>query len=568
MIDLIIRNGLIVDGNGGEPYLADLAMADGRICDIGNVPETGTDEIDASGCIVTPGFVDIHTHYDGQATWSDTLEPSSWHGVTTAVIGNCGVGFAPCRSEDREALINVMEGVEDIPEAVMAKGLPWNWESFPEFLDALDARHWDIDIAAYVPHSPVRVYAMGQRGLDREPATAEDISRMTQLVTEALEAGAMGFATSRTMVHRRGDGEFIPSFHAASDELAAIARAVGRMGRGVLQMIPNLDSADYDLDITLLQRMATESGRPVTYSLAQWGSDRTGWKRTIETMRAFNATNDTHLRAQVYPRPMGIVFGLDTGYNPFSTCASYQPLVSLTLAERVAAMRTPELRTRLLAEDQDEARLEGMATLLRSFEDVYPLGETPDYEPTPDRSVAALARSRGLSALEMAYELLLEDNGKALLFAPFSNYCDGNLDASLEMITDDESLVGLGDGGAHYGLICDSSYPTTLLTHWTRDRQGERIALPLAIKTLSADNADFLGLLNRGRLEIGKKADINVINHASLRLHRPHAVYDLPGGGRRLMQEAEGYCATIVSGEIIRRHGVSTGLRPGRLVRG
>ncbi len=568
MIDLVIRGGTIVDGNGGTPFVADLAVSDGRITVIGEVAARGKEEIDAQGLIVTPGFVDIHTHYDGQVTWSDRLAPSSSHGVTTVVIGNCGVGFAPCRPGDRDALINVMEGVEDIPEAVMAKGLPWNWESFPDFLDALDARQWDIDVAAYVPHSPIRVYAMGQRGLDREPATAEDLERMASLVTEGIEAGAVGFATSRTMMHRTGDGEHIPSFHAASDELGAIAAAVGRTGRGVLQMIPNLDSADYDLDVGLLMRMAKESMLPVTYSLAQWGGDRTGWKRTMDLMRGYNEAHGTRLKAQVFPRPMGVVCGLETSFNPFSGCPAYAPLAALPLADRVAALRDPEMRAKLLAEEPDEAALEGMRALMRNFEGIYPLGSAPDYEPGQHRSVAALAEAKGIAPIEMAYDLLLEDEGHALLFAPFSNYCDGNLDAALEMMRDTESVIGLGDGGAHYGLISDSSYPTTLLAHWTRDRDGERVSLPWAIKALSADNADFLGLADRGRIAVGKKADINIIDHAGLQLHRPHIVYDLPGGGRRLVQDADGYRATIVSGAIIQRDGKPTGLRPGRLVRG
>ncbi len=568
MIDLVIRGGTIVDGNGGELFVADLAIAGGRIVAIGDVNDRGREEIDATGLLVTPGFVDIHTHYDGQATWSETLAPSSSHGVTTVVIGNCGVGFAPCRPGDRDALINVMEGVEDIPEAVMAQGLPWTWESFPEFLDSLEKRHWDIDVAAYVPHSPVRVYAMGQRGLDREPATADDVARMTAIVTEAIEAGAVGFATSRTMVHRRGDGAHIPSFHAAADELAAIATAVGRLGRGILQVIPNLDSADYDLDVGLLQRMAKESGRPVTYSLAQWGSDLTGWKRTIDRMRDYNAAHATALRAQVFPRPMGVVCGLDTSFNPFSACPSYASLEKLALADRVAAMRDPALRARLLSEEQSAAPLAGMGALMRNLSNTYPLGATPDYEPGADRSVAALAARRGVPPLEMAYDLLLEDDGRALLFVPFSNFHEGNLDAALEMMRDPESVIGLGDGGAHYGLICDSSYPTTMIAFWTRDRDGERVSLPWAVKALSADNADLLGFGDRGRLVGGLKADVNIIDHARIAMNRPRASYDLPGGGRRLVQDAEGYRATIVGGVVIQRDGRPTGARPGRLVRG
>jgi N-acyl-D-amino-acid deacylase len=565
--DLVIRGGTIVDGSGGDPFVGDVAVSGGRISAIGAIDARGFEEIDATGLLVTPGFVDIHTHYDGQVTWSDQLGPSSWHGVTTVVIGNCGVGFAPCRPTDREALISVMEGVEDIPEAVMAEGLPWNWESFPDFLDALDVRAWDIDVAAYVPHSPLRVYVMGQRGLDREPATADDIAQMASLVTEGIAAGAVGFATSRTTIHRRGDGEHIPSFHAASDELAAIAREVGKTGRGIVQMIPNLDTADYELDVGLLIRLARESGRPVTYSLAQWNGDPLGWERTMARMRESNEKSGTRLRAQVFPRPMGVVCGLDTSYHPFAFCPSFAPLAALPLAERVAAMRDPETRHRLLAEEPSDGD-EGMRALLRNLGGMYPLAAEPNYEPGADRHVAALAEAAGISPLEMAYDLLLEDDGRALLFAPFSNFSDGNLDAARTMMLDEDSVIGLGDGGAHYGLICDSSYPSTLLAHWTRDRAHGRIDLPRVVKALSADNAELLGLSDRGLLATGLKADINIIDHQNLRLRRPRVTHDLPGGGRRLVQDAEGYRATIVGGTIIQRDGHPTGARPGRLVRG
>ncbi|MEA3299260.1 MAG: amidohydrolase family protein [Pseudomonadota bacterium] len=565
--DLIIRNGTVVDGSGGPTTEADVAVRDGVIAAVApRIAGRGREEIDASGKLVTPGFVDVHTHYDGQVTWSEDLLQSSNHGVTTVVVGNCGVGFAPCRPGDRQALVNVMEGVEDIPEAVMAEGLPWNWETFPQYLDALDARHWDIDVAAYLPHSPLRVYVMGQRGLDREPATAEDIARMQALAEEAMAAGAVGFSTSRTMVHRRGDGEFIPSFHAATEELVAIASAVGGTGRGVVQMIPNLDTEDYDLDVDLLKRLAKGSGRPVTYSLAQWLADSTGWRKTLDAMGRFNAEEGTRLVAQVFPRPMGVIGGLETSVNPFSLCPSYQPIADLPLVERVRALRDPDLKRRLLGEQPADPR-NAMYLLLRNFDNIYRMDEVPDYEPDDTKSIAAMARARGISAIEMAYDLLLEDDGHALLFVPFANYVDRNLDATLGMIRDPNSVVGLGDGGAHYGLIADSSYTTTLLTHWTRDRPGERIGIPEAVKILAADTADLMGFRDRGRIAVGKKADINVIDHGALRLHRPRVVNDLPGGGRRMIQDADGYLATIVSGQIVHRAGVATGARPGRLVR-
>ena len=380
--DLIIRNGTIVDGSGGEPYRGDVAVVGGHIAAIGDIRTHGREELDATGLHVTPGFVDVHTHYDGQITWSDTLVPSSAHGVTTVVAGNCGVGFAPCRPGDRAALVNVMQGVEDIPEAVMSEGLPWNWETFPDYLDSLAVRRWDVDVALYLPHSPLRVYVMGQRGLDREPATAADIERMQALVEEAMAAGAVGFSTSRTLVHRRGDGEFIPSFQADAEELAGIACAVGRSGRGVVQMIPNLDSKDYKGDVELLIRMAKVSGRPVTYSLAQWLRDTSGWRKTLDIMGRSSAADGTRLVAQVFPRPMAVLGGLDTSVNPFSLCPSYARLEPLPLAERVAAMRDRSTRDRLL-KDPPADPANPMYLLMRDFENIYPMDRAPNTNPIP-----------------------------------------------------------------------------------------------------------------------------------------------------------------------------------------
>ncbi|WP_449472919.1 N-acyl-D-amino-acid deacylase family protein [Sphingobium chungangianum] len=564
--DLVIRGGTIVDGQGGEPFEADIAIVDGRIAAIGAVVGPGRQEIDARSLLVMPGFVDVHTHYDGQVTWSDTLVPSAEHGVTTVVIGNCGVGFAPCRPADREALVNVMEGVEDIPETVMATGLPWNWETFPDYLASLEARAWDVDVAAYIPHSPLRVYAMGKRGLDREPATAEDIARMQQLVEEGMAAGALGFATSRSLVHRRGDGAFIPSFQADSDELTAIAHSVGKSGRGVLQMIPNLDTADWSGDIELMKRMSHSSGRPLTYSLAQWSTDLQGWRRTMDAFAEHNGSGAAPIMAQVFPRPMGAMCGLSTSANAFSHCASYRAIADLPLEEKVAIMRDPAFRARLIVEEPDETPTP-LHRLLRTWDNIYLLGAIPDYEPKPERSIAALATARGVEPVALVYDLMLEQDGHALILMPFSNYAEKSLDPALTMMRDPHSIVGLGDGGAHYGIICDASYPTTLLSYWTRDRAGERLSIPVAVKALSADNADFLGLKDRGRLAVGMKADINVIDHAALTLYAPYVVHDLPGGGRRLAQHATGYRATIVSGVITRRDGADTGARPGRLVR-
>ena len=442
----------------------------------------------------------------------------------------------------------------------------WNWESFPDYLKSLEARAWDADVGAYIPHSPLRVYAMGQRGLDREPATAADVARMAQLVAEGMAAGALGFATSRSLVHRRGDGAFIPSFQADSDELVAIARSVGDAGRGVLQMIPNLDTADWASDLDLMKRMTSTSGRPLTYSLAQWSTDPQGWRRTMDALAEHNRSGAAPVLAQVFPRPMGAMCGLSTSANAFSHCASYRAIADRPLAEKVAIMRDPAFRALLIAEEPDETPTP-LHRLLRTWDNIYPLGAEPDYEPSPDQSIAALAGQRGVSPVELVYDLMLEQDGHALILMPFSNYAERSLNPALAMMRDPYSIVGLGDGGAHYGIICDASYPTTMLAYWTRDRAGEQLTIPAAVKALSADNADFLGLRDRGRLKPGLKADINLIDHGALHLHAPHVVHDLPGGGRRLAQQATGYRATMVSGVITRRDGADTGARPGRLIR-
>jgi N-acyl-D-aspartate/D-glutamate deacylase len=564
--DLLIRRGLVVDGSGAEPRTADVAIRSDRIVAVGDDMPPAREEMDASGLLVTPGFVDVHTHYDGQATWSRQMSPSSGHGVTTVVIGNCGVGFAPCRAEDRRALVKVMEGVEDIPEAVMAEGLPWTWETFPQYLDALASRSWDVDIAAYIPHSPLRVYAMGQRGLDRELATDADIVRMAALVSEGMAAGAVGFATSRTNNHRTGDGAFIPSYEADSLELEAIAAAVGRSGRGLVQMVPDLGGPGWRRELDLLVRLAETSRRPVTFSLAQSHDDSTIWRTTLDRVADANARLGTRLAPQVFPRAMGVVTGLSASVHSFCLCESYVALAGLPLPDRVAAMRDPAVRARLLSEPPSDAR-NPLFRLVRDFDRMYPMGRYPDYEPAASSSVAARAADRGVSPLALTYDLLLEDDGLALLYLPFSNYADHDLDAVRAMMIDENSILGLGDGGAHYGLICDASYPTTLLAHWTRDRADDRLPLAWAIKALSADTARLMGFHDRGRIAPGLKADINLIDHGALTLSRPRVIQDLPGGGCRLVQDADGYRLTMVGGTIVRRDGLATGAAPGRLVR-
>ena len=564
--DLVVRGGLIVDGSGGDPFTADIGVRDGRIAAIGTVSGAGAEEIDATGKLVTPGFVDIHTHYDGQAIWSRQLNPSSSHGVTTVVIGNCGVGFAPCRPADHDLLIKVMEGVEDIPGVVMAEGLPWNWETFPEYLDALEAQPRDIDVAAYLPHSPLRVYAMGARGAGREPATADDLAKMRALAREAIEAGAVGFATSRQFIHRTKAGEQIPTFDAAQAELEAIAAGLTDAGAGVVQMVLNTPNQSWESELERLRDMVHKSGRPATFTL---GASNTGpesvWKDALSAVDRANDAGDT-ITAQIFPRPIGMVTGHELTVNPFCLCPTYQALSSLPFDARIAELRKPEVRARILADQP--ATGHPLAVIGRSWEWMFPFGDPPNYEPPLETSIAAQARAKGVPPEDIAYDLLLEKDGRAMLYVALGNYQDGKLDAVLDMMKHPHTVVGLGDGGAHYGVICDASYPTFMLTYWTRDRQGERMSLASAVRALAHEPARTLGLNDRGLIKTGYKADLNVIDYDRLALHAPEIKFDLPAGGRRLDQGATGYDATIVSGRVIRAVDQPTGNLPGRLVRG
>jgi len=564
--DLVIRGGVVVDGSGAPAFEADVAIADGRIAAVGKVTVAGTEEIDAKGKLVTPGFVDIHTHYDGQAVWSDRLAPSSSHGVTTAVGGNCGVGFAPCRPGDREMLVSLMEGFEDIPEVVMTEGLTWDWETYPEYLQAIEKRPHDIDFASQIPHSAVRVYVMGQRGADREPATEDDLKKMQALVREAIGAGALGFATSRLVIHKTGRGDPIPTYQAAEAELEAMALALKDAGRGVLQAVFGTPGRTFEDEIDLLSRLTRLSGRPASFSMAQSNENPEAWRGAMQRLREANEKGPP-IRAQVFPRPIGVVLGFDLSVNPFSLCPSYQPLAKLPFAERIAALRDPQMRARLLVEEPGDALIP-LARMGRRFEFIWPLGDPPNYEPSKEDSVAAQARRRGIHPAELAYDLLLENDGRGLLLAALANYGSGSLDPIHALITDPNSVLGLGDGGAHYGMICDSSYPTFVLQHWTRDRKGERLSLEQAIKSLTADPAKTVGLLDRGVISAGRKADLNIIDYDRIRLAKPKVLYDLPAGGRRVTQDAQGYEALIVAGQVVSREGEPTGALPGRLVRG
>jgi N-acyl-D-aspartate/D-glutamate deacylase len=563
--ELVIRGGTIVDGTGNAPFAGDVAVASGHVLAVGDLADIdteGAEVVEARGCIVTPGFVDIHTHYDGQAIWSDRLAPSSLHGVTTVVVGNCGVGFAPCAKADHEVLIQLMEGVEDIPGAVMAEGLAWNWETFSEYLDALEARPRDIDLAAYLPHSPLRVYVMGQRAVDREAATEQDLVRMRALVREAMDAGAVGCATSRLFIHRTSDGALIPTYDADERELDALASGMADAGGGLLQLVPNLVGGDHAGEIALIARVAERAGVPATFTSGV-GLDPAQVTTPLDAARA----RGLDLTAQIFPRPIGMVVGLGLSWNPFSFCPSFEPLASLPAGERAERMRDPLVRAALLAEEPDFTEFP-LARQARMFERMFPLREGFDYEPDAAGSIAATAARAGVSAAECAYDALLEDGGEAMMFVAMGNYMTGSLDPIRLMMDHPGMILGLGDGGAHYGMICDASFPTTLLAHWVRDRARGRLPVERAVQALSRRPAEVVGLLDRGLLASGYKADINVIALDEVRLHKPVVAHDLPAGGRRLMQTASGYRATIVSGRVVYRDGEATAALPGRLVRG
>ncbi|MGA0602830.1 N-acyl-D-amino-acid deacylase family protein [Caulobacter sp. KR2-114] len=565
--DLIVRGGEIHDGLGGDPKVADLAIRDGRIAAIGVIPGTGRSELDARGKIVTPGFIDVHTHYDGQATWETQMAPSSNHGVTSVVIGNCGVGFAPCRPDERDMLVKLMEGVEDVPEVVMNEGLPWNWETFPEYLDALERREFDVDVAAQLPHSALRVFVMGARGARREPPTAADLASMRQLTAEAVRAGAIGVSTSRNILHRTRAGELAPSLHSEEAELAALAAGLRDAGAGVYQLIPQVFE-DAEQEFELMRRLAETAQRPLSFSLLQMATgDPDAWRKTLALLKRAN-DEGVSMTAQVFPRPVGFLFGLDLSFHPFSLHPSFRPLAELPLAEKVRAMRDPQVRARLLSEHPEDANPVFLATV-ENFRFAVPMGDPPNYEPDLEDQMQRKAKKRGLSVAEYAYDLLLENEGRSIFFMPAANYRDGNLDAVREMAASPYTVLGLGDGGAHYGLICDASYPTFILQDWVRDARPERkIALPVAIRALTSEPAQLVGLNDRGRLAVGYKGDVNVIDLDRLQLHAPTVVRDLPAGGRRLRQRADGYAATIVAGQVTYRDGIHTGALPGRLVRG
>jgi N-acyl-D-aspartate/D-glutamate deacylase len=561
MADLILRNGNLVDGSGAPPRMADVVVDGGRITDVvpaGTAPTSGTSEVlDADGALVTPGFVDIHTHYDGQATWDNRLAPSSWHGVTTVVMGNCGVGFAPVRATDHDALIELMEGVEDIPGAALHEGVSFDWESFPEYLDAIERLDHDIDVAAQVPHGAVRLYVMGQRGADRDDATDEEIAEMGRLVADAVRAGAVGFTTSRTLNHRTSTGDWTPTLTAAEAELVGIAEAMGETGAGVVELIS--DFPDGYAEFERFRHMVERSGRPLTVSLAQRRSSND--YRGLLSMLEQAAADGLPIKGQVATRPIGVLFGLQATFSPFSANPEYQRIADLPLEERLSLLLDPAMRARVIAAERPED--------IARFDTLFELGDPPDYEQPGDRTIGAQARAAGRAPAELAYDAMVADGGTGFLYFPFANYIDNDFEAIGEMLRHPQTLIGLGDGGAHVGTICDGSNPTTMLTHWVRDRtRGERIELPWAVQALTRRNAEAVGMLDRGLVAPGYKADLNVIDLDGLRLHPPEMHFDLPAGGKRLLQRVDGYVAAVVSGQVTYRDGAPTDALPGRLVRG
>jgi len=569
--DLVIRGGTVIDGSGAAPRVADVAIDGDRIAAVGAAIGEGAREIDATGLLVTPGWVDIHTHYDGQVTWDTHLTPSGWNGVTTVVMGNCGVGFAPVRPGQQDYLIQLMEGVEDIPGTALAEGIDWCWESFPEYLDAIEKHPHAIDFAAQVPHGALRTYVMGERGAKNEKATPEDIDAMTELVREGLEAGALGFSTSRTILHRAKDGELVPGTTASEDELLGIGRALGEVGHGVFQIASDLLPPEPELQ--WMRKLTRETGRPVSFACQQNSKVPTQWREMLEECER-EAEAGGRITPQVAQRPAGLLFGFETTLHPFIFVSKYQALAGLPMAERAKRLADPEVRASILADVPDLSHVKGVVGLVaHGFRQQFPLCSGPggalDYEPGPEHSIAAIAEREGRSPYEVAYDVMLEDDCKRFIYLPLLDYTDGSFDNMREMMTHPLTVFGLSDGGAHCGMVCDASIPTYLLTHWARDRvRGERIPVEQLVSKQTKQTAAFFGMEDRGVLAPGMKADVNVIDFDALTIHPPEVAYDLPGESRRIVQQIDGYRYTVCSGEVIYEDGEPTGALPGKLIRG
>ena len=569
MLDLLIKGGTVIDGTGAKGYIADVAITGGKILEVGKVTDPARETINANGLLVTPGWVDVHTHYDGQATWDQLITPSFWHGVTTVVMGNCGVGFAPVAPDKHEWLIGLMEGVEDIPHAALSEGISWGWESFPEYLDALERQERVIDVGAQMPHHALRVYVMGERAIRHEAATAEDIKVMAKLTEEALLAGAFGFTTSRTDSHKTTSGDFVPGRYSETEELIGIGRSLGKVGRGAFGMISDFE--DEEAEFKWMRELGAEIRRPIWFLLTDRSHDPERWKRLMVGAKISKAQGAS-ITAQIAGRSVGLILGLTTSLTPFSVRSSFNALENLSQEDKLAKLRDPVVRSIILKEEVSADLLSILPPLTQAiatrWDRMYPLGDPPNYEPTADQSVQALAGKEGKSPEEFAYDYLTGGDGNRKFLFPVTNYVSGDLEPVREMLADPDTLLGLSDGGAHVGLISDASVPSFMLSHWGRDRsRGAKFAVEWLVKRQTSETADFFGFTDRGRLQIGKKADLNIIDFDNLRPRMPEIVNDLPAGGKRLVQRVDGYEATIVSGEPIFEKGESTGARPGKLVR-
>ena len=568
MHDIVIRGGTIIDGTGGAPFTGDVAIAGSRLVGVGGKQGPARREIDADGLLVAPGWVDVHTHYDGQAMWDPLLAPSCWHGVTTVMFGNCGVGFAPVKKEHRGALMDLMEGVEEIPNPVLAAGLTWEWESFPEFMDALERRPRAIDIAAQFAHLPLRVYVMGDRAIRREPATADDIAEMRKLTIEALRSGAFGFTTSRTDSHKTPDGELVASRDADAEELLGIGSALTATGSGAFGINSDFDDEDYEF--AWMTKLARDTGRPVWFLLTDRYQDPPRWRRLLKGVHDARAAG-LSMTAQIAGRPIGVMMGIGTALNPFTVRPSYREIEPLPLAEQRVRLRDPEVRRRILAEQPSQAEVEKLSQFRQAVVDrwdiFFAMGNPPDYEPAPEKSVAAIAARTGRPPDEVAYDYITGPEGQYLWF-PVVNYVTGDHEPIREMLNDPACLLGLSDGGAHCTSVVDAGLPTFMLTHWARDRsRGPKLPLETMIKRQTSETADFFGLSDRGRLAPGLRADVNLIDYDRLQVRKPELVHDMPANGRRFVQRVEGYETTVAAGTPIFERGEHTGALPGRLIR-
>ena len=580
MFDLIIKNARIVDGSGGPEFNGDIAITGGLIKQVGEIAGQATETIDAGGHLVTPGWVDIHTHYDGQVTWDGEVGPSSWHGVTTIVIGNCGVGFAPAKPDKHEWLINLMEGVEDIPGTALTEGITWEWETFPEYLDALETLPRTVDVGTHIPHGAVRAYVMGERGADNEAATPEDIVAMADIVREGMKAGALGFSTSRTMLHLSKDGDPVPGTFANKEELLGIGDALSEFKPGIFEMASDMTPLESEFE--WMRDLSRDKGVPVTYALLQSPADGEGW-RTMLQMTDDAVKDGADVKAQIAIRPTGLVLGWQSTVHPFTWAPSYKAIAELPFKERLKHLRDPEVRARILTEEPVIDRAPGdsdsrmasqkmlLAILTHGYDRMFRLqtGKGLDYEPTPETSVAAMAKNSNRIPAEILYDMLMENEGKGYIYLPLLNYAYFDFDHIYEMLNHPHTVLSLSDGGAHCGVICDAGFPTYLLSHWVRDRsRGKTIALETAVARQAFETAQLYGLNDRGLIAPGMKADINIIDFEKLDLEDPEMVFDLPAGGRRMIQRATGYLYTIKDGQVTFRGGTPTGKRPGGLIRG